>query len=449
MTDELVRTQEGLVDGSIFSDQVIYEQELTRVFGKCWLFLGHESQIPRDGAYLTTYMAEDSVIVVRDVGGKIRVLLNKCRHRGNQVCLFDRGNARAFSCSYHGWTYTTDGKLAGVPSFEEAYFGALDTERWGLVEVPRVETRGGLIFGCWDPEAMSLDAYLGDMGWYLDTYVTAEYLGGLEVIRGVQKYVIPGNWKLPSDNFAGDHYHFPVTHGSLLKLSGGQGGPGGRRRADGIAHEVVVGHQTGVPHTAGQLRRGLEIYEDDLQRAAELGPEAVEWIEYRYQRLQDRLKDRPAKPYSFNRGHIFPHFSMIGVLSPLQAKGLIVWHPRGPHQSEAWQLCAVEKEAPASLKWLGAMTLLHGQSAAGLVGPDDNENFERMTDNLQSTMAVRWPFNYEMGLGRDASYPGRDTWAVESLPGLVGFHTTEMGQREFYRYWQHLMANSDGRNGHT
>jgi phenylpropionate dioxygenase-like ring-hydroxylating dioxygenase large terminal subunit len=451
--DRLVRLDEGVVEPAIFSDEDIYQLEMDRVFGKSWLFLGHESMIPNNGDYFATYMGEDAVIVVRDTGGRIRVLLNKCRHRGNKVCLFDRGSARSFICSYHGWSYNTEGKLAGVPGFEENYLGQLDREAWGLVEAPNVGLHSGVIFATWDPEPISLAEHLNDAAWYLDTFVFVPFLGGLEIVPGVQKYMLPANWKLASDNFAGDHYHFATTHASFLKVfrefseqgikAHGLRGSGGRQ---GESYEVSPGYPNGVPHAFGSLRPGPQGYDDDLRRAAELGPEAVEWVEYRYHKLLDQLKDHPVKPYSFTRGHSWPNFSQIGLASPLEGRGLIAWHPRGPHATESWEWCAVEKEAPAVVKKNAVIDLMHGQAAAGLIAPDDNENFERMTDNLHAPMGKRWPFNYQMGLHRDESYPGRESWDIEGLPALVGFHVSETNQRQFYRYWQQLMM--DGENGH-
>jgi phenylpropionate dioxygenase-like ring-hydroxylating dioxygenase large terminal subunit len=454
-TKKLVRADEGLVEPIIFADEEIYRQERTRVFAHCWLFVGHEAMLPRNGAYLSTYMGEDSVITVRDKAGRIRVFLNKCRHRGNKVCLFDRGYALAFTCTYHGWSYGNDGQLVGVPAFEESYLGALEKDQWGLIEVPRVETYAGLIFACWDDQVMPLREYLGEMAWYLDYYVCAEFAGGLEIVPGVHKYLMPGNWKLCCDNFAGDHYHFPSTHAAFQRVAREYNQKGlkarGLRsgRAEGANYEVSPGWRTGVPHAVGGIRPGTEMYDDDLRRAAELGPEAVEWVQYRFQRLQEALKDHPVRPYSFSRGHVFPNFSLIGLSSVLEARGLIMWVPRGPNASELWEWCAVEREAPRSVKESAIVDLIHGQSAAGLVGPDDHENFERMQDNLQTTIGQSWAFNYQMTLGRDDTYPGREDWQVAGLPGMVGFHTTEVNQRQFYRYWQQLMQREDnGRNGH-
>ena len=47
----LVDTDHGLISRRIFNDPEIYQQELRNVFARCWLFLCHDSQIPRPGDF--------------------------------------------------------------------------------------------------------------------------------------------------------------------------------------------------------------------------------------------------------------------------------------------------------------------------------------------------------------------------------------------------------------
>jgi phenylpropionate dioxygenase-like ring-hydroxylating dioxygenase large terminal subunit len=134
----LVDPEGGLINRRIFADRDIYELERERLFARCWLYLGHESEVPNPGDFITTYMGEEPVILWRDSNGRLGAFLNLCRHRGNRVCRADRGNAKLFICSYHGWTYSSEGKLVRVPMGEA--FRTLDRRQWGLIPVAQLDS---------------------------------------------------------------------------------------------------------------------------------------------------------------------------------------------------------------------------------------------------------------------------------------------------------------------
>ncbi|MFB9729824.1 Rieske 2Fe-2S domain-containing protein, partial [Haloechinothrix salitolerans] len=150
--DDLVDFERGLVSRQVFADPGVYELELERVFARCWQFLGHESEIPRSGDFVSSYLGEDQVLVVRQEDGSIAGFLNACRHRGMRICKLDSGNAAGFSCSYHGWAYDRRGKIVDVP-FGEMYEKAPLDEGWAAVPVAQIDSYKGLIFGTFDPEA--------------------------------------------------------------------------------------------------------------------------------------------------------------------------------------------------------------------------------------------------------------------------------------------------------
>ena len=237
--NELVQVEQGLVSRRLFIDPYIYEQELAQVFGRCWLFLCHESQLQHPGDFFCTYMGEDPVLVTRAKDGQLCAFLNSCRHRGMKVCRADEGNTEAFTCSYHAWTYANNGHLIGVPHYKEAYFEALDRTRWGLVPVAQLDIYRGLIFATWDPTAPTLDEYLGDMKYYLDLHF-GRRPGGTEMIPGTHKWQMPCNWKFAADNFVGDLYHAPYSHGSAVKVQG-RTVASSRRRAATMQVSPAVG----------------------------------------------------------------------------------------------------------------------------------------------------------------------------------------------------------------
>ena len=408
----LVDDGNGLVSRRIFIEPEIYEQELERIFARCWLFLCHDSQIPRPGDFLTTYMGEDPVLVVRDNDGRVRAFLNVCRHRGNRLCRADAGNAASFTCAYHGWTYRNDGRLVGVPYFKEAYHGELERERWGLVPVAQLDNYKGLYFATFDPQAPPLLDYLGAAIWYLDTFFDRRE-GGIELIGGVHKWIMPCNWKFPAENFAGDGYHVPWSHISAVRT-----GSGGDFRvqpdAEGRALSLGNGHSI--------MTVGPDMVAD---------PPAPEVLAYEKQilpEMQRRLGERLrlGKPIA---GTVFPNFSILRPTS----RTIRVWHPRGPDKTEVRAWIFVDKAAPPEVKRALRLTAARVFGPGGAFEQDDMDNWQGCTQTARGAVARRAFLNYEMGLGHEGFDEARGAWASD-------YRYSESNHRRFYRRWAQLMA---------
>jgi hypothetical protein len=177
------------------------------------------------------------------------------------------------------------------------------------------------------------------------------------------------------------------------------------------------------------------LFKRDLAEAQELGPEAVDWVEFRRERLLELTKDRPVQPYSFMNGLLFPNMGLMGFFSPMLGRHFQSFHPRGPLEHECWQWTMVEREAPQVVKDLAVQRVHQGQHGAGIIAPDDVENFERMVEAGRARRNWDRPFHYGMQLGHEEEGP-------KGLPGNLGPNPSEFNQRRFYRYWLELMERS-------
>ncbi len=425
-TGNLVDVTTGMISREIFVSDEIYKRELEQVFARAWLFIGHESQIPNPGDFFSSRMGEESVLLTRDRQGQIHVFLNTCRHRGMKVCRYDQGNTTIFTCPYHGWGYATDGKLVGVPYFREAYHEKLDRPKWGLVEVAQMENYKGSIWASWDPDAPAFSDYLGGMRVYLDLLLDSRdgREGDAEVLGGIQKWIVPCNWKFAAENFVGDAYH-AISHRSVDTVGIAPGGKG--RTDDGTTRPKRyavsfpdLGHGT---NTTIQMLEN-EPYTPIYPNVSEL----QDYLKREYEERQQRLGNMSRLLGSAST--IFPNTSF----QPRQPRTLAVWHPHGPTKTEMWRFVFVDREAPEKLKDLVRRYHELSVGPVGMTEQDDMENWVYATSASAGTIARRYPYNYEMGLGggQPSDFP----------PGLISDVPSEKNQRGFYGRWAEFMDAS-------
>ena len=414
----------------IFWDPDIYERELERVFARCWTLVGHESLIPKPGDFMSAYIGEDSVIVARQQGGGIKAFINACRHRGNKVCHALSGNSRSFVCAYHGWAYGIDGSLLSVPMEKQVYsaHGPFDRTKLGLTEVAQLDTYRGLIFATFDRSAPSLIDYLGDMAWYLDVYFAASEEGTI-AFGPPSRARIKANWKVPSDNFAGDSYHVGWTHASMIKLAEQQAG--GKRL--GPAASVNSADSNGIQvtttmgHGCGFMTDGADGFAVMLNNR-EL---AMRYLQENRARLVERLGEFRGNRLYGSQLHatIFPNFSL---LSPAFST-LKLWHPRGPHEIEVWSYPVIDAGWPQELQDAVAHNTTISFQPTGVFEADDAENFEYSTLTNRGFVTRQQSNDSSMGSRerskRFGDLPGYVT------EGMIG----ETPQRGFYRFWSKLM----------
>jgi phenylpropionate dioxygenase-like ring-hydroxylating dioxygenase large terminal subunit len=186
-----------------YTDPAMFELERTHVFGRSWLFVGHESEWPEPGSYRSTSRSGAPIVVVRGDDGVLRAFYDACRHRGAPVTRDACGTARRLTCQYHSWSYGTDGALKAVP--DSRNFVDLDLDALALVPV-RCETWDGWVFVNEDLDAPDLIGWLGPVADQM-----AEIDGPSMRAVGTQVHPLACNWKLMVDAFL-EVYHVRTVH---------------------------------------------------------------------------------------------------------------------------------------------------------------------------------------------------------------------------------------------
>lgn len=418
----------NVIPRSYFTDEDLYQRELYEVFGRSWIFVGHESEIPEPGDYLTRLMGSEPVIVSRTEGAGLRVMLNSCTHRGTQVCKLAFGNSTVFRCGYHGWVFGHDGELKGVPGRKALYGDDFDLKRLGLRQA-RVESRHGLIFANWDADAPSLDESLGELGWYFDA-LFGIYPGGMEVYGGVRRARVRGNWKLHAENMCGDGYHLQTSHQTMFEagVMGDQA-----LTVEGWVINGAGGHTVRSQYLAEEgVENTLFGYEPDVLEATRAAADPEMW--------------RFREGTTVIHGLVFPNLGFI-TTSPNylgdDASGMTAYTqlrtitPIDLHHHEIayWTLvpCAASEEWKAKSHLFSTRMF----TPSSFLEADDVENFRRIDVGLGRVAGRATPLNYELGLGA-LENPKQTPWTG---PGrIVPQDLTESNHRSFLARYETLMG---------
>jgi benzoate/toluate 1,2-dioxygenase subunit alpha len=412
---ELVR--DDAVHRDIYRDRQVFALEMERIFKQTWVFMAHDSELTDGGDYLTMRIGTEPVVLVRGEDGAVRVLVNRCRHRGAIVCERAAGNAKSFRCQYHGWTYRNDGQLVGVP-YPERHDGDV-RGRLGLLPLPRVAAYRGLIFASFNPDVPELADYLGPAATgYVDRFL--DQCLGMPLVAHAQAHriAVEANWKLQLENGM-DGYHGGFTHRSFFDVMQRRTGSS-VRYASGLptatSRAFRNGHCAIDPETTS--RKPL------VTRVAAL-PEASERLEA----LRNEVGDDKFEDYlagltgpGINVG-IFPNLQLIGIhvrrIEPVSVNRTVVSvRP------------LLVNGAPREVNWLRLRYHELFFGPAGFGQPDDFEMFERVEAGLDDTRDG-W-LRFERGYGQEDTLDDGDT--------LAGNVTDETPQRGQYRQWAALMA---------
>lgn len=418
---KLVSDENGTLDARIYNDEALYQLELERVFSRSWILLGHEDHIPNAGDFLNTYIGEDPVLLVRQKDASLRVFLNQCRHRGMKLSRDDSGNAKAFVCTYHGWAHDISGELIDVPFEQQAHCNRLDKQEWSPLQA-RVATYRGLIFANWDDEAPSLDEYLSDSKPYIDVMFNRTD-AGTEVIGGMQKSIIPANWKLAAEQFCSDMYHA----GTMSHLSGVEAG-----LPEGVSLNDIE-----IPSSGHQFRAkwgghgtGYFVDQPALLQVI-MGPTVTDYVTVS---PQAEIASKRLGSSMFGQRMMGQHMTIFPTCSFLPGVNTVrTWHPRGPNAIEIWTFIVVDADAPEHIKEEFRKQNIRTFSTGGVFEQDDGENWIEVQKVFRGDKARKTKFNVQMGLGDS-------TTEHPDFSGRIGGVYSEDAARGFYQHWLRMMT---------
>jgi phenylpropionate dioxygenase-like ring-hydroxylating dioxygenase large terminal subunit len=414
--DALVKNDR--VHGRVYTDPAIFEEEMDKIFSQGWVYVGHIGEIPHPGDFRATDIGRQSVIMVRDDDGQVRLLMNRCAHRANAVCQVERGNAMMFRCAYHGWTYRNNGELASV-TYQDRYDASFQKETLGLREVPRIGIYRGFVFGSLSAVGITLDEHLGEsVKEQLDLFIDLSPQGELDVTAGVHKYGYRANWKFQVENSM-DGYHANFVHQSFFENV--------RRRTGVNLTDLTTSQSPAQTRDIGNGHVMIDFRNYNKVNGARMGaamPTSESGQAYRDALIARHGPERAQELLTARGTHllVFPNLVLIGV-------HIRVIRPVQTDETEVFLYPTFLKGAPHELN----VARLRGHEAfygpAGGGATDDLEMFERNQIGLSARVAP-W-----LLLTRGAQQERQD------LDGTtVGQVTDEVTQRGIWRQWKKLMS---------
>lgn len=354
-----------LVPRRAFTDHAVFEREYAAIFDRCWLYLGHASELASPGAYLTRKVARRPILFTRDKGGEFHALFNACPHRGAMVCRERHGKSPAFMCMYHGWTFASDGHLMSLPGGTGYPEDFKSDPQKQMVHVPRMERCGDFFFVNFSKDGEDLASFLGESSDYLKM-VSEHSESGMQIVGGTQEYAIRGNWKLLAEN-SFDGYHAACTHSTYLEYLKNANGALGATPLAGTGMDLQNGHSL-IEYSA-PWGRPIASWVPLWGEEGKIEIDAIR------ARLNQRLgEERANRIATLNRNMvIFPNL----VVNDIMAITVRTFFPTAPDYVEvnAWALAPVEES-----DWLRKYRLFNFTEFLGPGGfatPDDVEAIEK------------------------------------------------------------------------
>ena len=202
--------EEDRVHRDLYIDPEVFQLEMERLWSRTWSYVGHTSQVPQAGDFITVDIAAKPLILVRQADGSVRLLMNRCAHKGTKLVYDFAGNTgKTLRCPYHAWTYRLDGTLLNIP-LKQGYDGT-GLRETGLAPVTHEVYRGFVFARLAD--GPGLREYFGDSLSSIDNLADRSPAGELEITGGCLRYLHNCNWKMFVENL-NDTMHPMIVHAS-------------------------------------------------------------------------------------------------------------------------------------------------------------------------------------------------------------------------------------------
>ena len=400
------------VHGSLYHDAQIFAHELKHIWYRGWVYVGHESEIPHAHDFVMKSIGPQQVLMTRDGERHVHLLLNRCPHRGNEVCVEPRGNRRSFVCPFHAWSFGSDGALHSV-AFPDGYV-ALDRNALGLGRVARVASYGGFVFGSFATEGPSLVDHLGAAAETIDRLLAFSPEGEVELTTGFLQHRVKANWKFVLENET-DGYHPAFVHSSIFGVA--DSGIGNLYATDSLA----VSRDLGSGHTELDLRPEFRRLGRPL---GWFGTSSERYPDYVAAMARVHGEERARQILIDGTPHvmIFPNLFIAEIQ-------IFVLQPRAVDDTVQHVTALQFKGAPELNRRLRQQTM-GSVGPAGLLLADDSVMYERTQRGVQAR-SPQWLY-----LGRGLQRERRDDRGF-----VIGDASDEVPSRGIWQHYRQLMAS--------
>jgi benzoate/toluate 1,2-dioxygenase subunit alpha len=417
------------VHRSIYTDPEILELELKYIWEGNWVYIGHESQLPKPYDYITTFIGRQPVIINRDGEGTLHGFMNACSHRGAMVCRREKGNAKRFVCPYHGWVYSPTGELLDVKAESAgAYPDDWSKDHYHLTRVPHVDSYAGFIFASLNPDSVDLKTHLAAAAPFLELF-RDQSVDGLEVIPGHSIYTHRGNWKMQAENGV-DGYHADTVHASYFRLAQVRAQEAAKKKHGDTVKSISV---TGIEIASGNydLGNGHVMIWCDVPNYRDRA------LGMQYDALVERVGELKAKWMAgrLRQVLIYPNVILFdGISTQLRS-----WRPLATDLTEVTAFCVAPKGESAAARDRRIRQYEDFYGASGVATPDDLTEFDACQTGYQARLA-QWQ-DFDRGMKRRVV--GADKLAQElGFKPVVssGQFADEALYHGEYRHWLRMIT---------